>query len=54
MALYFELGQSYENLKDWREALFYYEKVCKQDPSFRNVSDHIARISQGGAALSAS
>jgi tetratricopeptide (TPR) repeat protein len=37
MSLYFELGQAYERLSDPREALYYYEKVLKRDPRFRNV-----------------
>src|SRR5205823_13750324 len=37
LSLYFELGQAYERLGDPREALYYYEKVVKRDPRFRNV-----------------
>lgn len=38
IALYFELGQSYEQLEDLQEALYYYEKVAKKDPHFREVT----------------
>lgn len=44
IALYFELGQAYEKLEDLREALYYYEKVAKKDPRFRDVSAHIERL----------
>ncbi len=38
LALYFELGVTYEALGDAREALYYYEKVSKRDPRFRDVA----------------
>ncbi|MCA9666980.1 MAG: tetratricopeptide repeat protein, partial [Myxococcales bacterium] len=44
IALYFELGQAYEHLDDLREALYYYEKVGKKDPKFRDVATRIERI----------
>ncbi|MCC6748680.1 MAG: tetratricopeptide repeat protein [Deltaproteobacteria bacterium] len=44
IALYFELGQAYENLQDLREALYYYEKVGKKDPRFRDVAGRIQRL----------
>jgi tetratricopeptide (TPR) repeat protein len=46
IALYFELGQSYEHLEDLREALYYYEKVAKKDPTFREVEAKIQTIEQ--------
>ncbi len=39
--LYFEMGSVYEQLDDLGEALFYFKKVYKRDPKFRNV---IARL----------
>ncbi|MFH1131754.1 MAG: tetratricopeptide repeat protein [Pseudomonadota bacterium] len=48
IALYFELGQAYEKLDDLREALYYFEKVGKKDPQFRNVSERIKEIRQTG------
>jgi tetratricopeptide (TPR) repeat protein len=48
LSLYFELGQAYEKLADPREALYYYEKVLKRDPRFRNVEKHIEHIRAGG------
>jgi pilus assembly protein FimV len=44
IALYFELGQAYERLEDLREALYYYEKVEKKDPRFRDVGSRTDRI----------
>jgi tetratricopeptide (TPR) repeat protein len=52
IALYFELGQAYEHLEDYREALYYYEKVAKKDTRFREVGKRIEEIqakSEGGA-----
>jgi tetratricopeptide (TPR) repeat protein len=37
LTLYYELGQSYERLGDAREAIYYYDKVLKRDPSFRDI-----------------
>ncbi|MBK8481625.1 MAG: tetratricopeptide repeat protein [Proteobacteria bacterium] len=42
VALYFELGQSYDQFDDDAEALYYYEKVLKRDPTFREASDRVA------------
>ncbi|MCB9555605.1 MAG: tetratricopeptide repeat protein [Deltaproteobacteria bacterium] len=44
IALYFELGQAYETLSDPREALYYFEKVSKKDPGFRDVEKRIAKL----------
>lgn len=41
LSLYFELGQAYERLSDPREALYYYEKVIKRDPHFRDVQHRV-------------
>jgi tetratricopeptide (TPR) repeat protein len=44
LSLYYELGQAYENLGDPREALYYFEKVVKRDPRFRNVERKLASL----------
>jgi tetratricopeptide (TPR) repeat protein len=44
LSLYFELGASYERLQDWREALYYYEKVAKKDQKFRDVERRIREM----------
>jgi tetratricopeptide (TPR) repeat protein len=44
LSLYFELGASYERLQDYREALYYYEKVAKKDQKFRDVERRIKEM----------
>src|SRR5262249_21483405 len=44
LALYFELGAAYEGLGDEREALYYYEKVLKRDPRFRDIGRRIKNL----------
>lgn len=44
VALYFELGQAYDQLEDQAEALYYYEKVLKRDPAFREASERVASL----------
>lgn len=44
LALYYELGAAYEALGDAREALYYYEKVSKRDPRFRDVDKRVAAV----------
>ncbi len=51
LAVYFELGAAYETLGDAREALYYYEKVQKRDPRFRDVEQRVAVLSGGGDPL---
>ena len=51
ISLYYELGRSHEHLDDPREALYYYDKVAKQDPRFRDVTTRIAEIHQTGIGL---
>ncbi len=43
-SLYYEIGTSYENLGDPREALYYAEMVMKKDPAYRDVRDRVARL----------
>lgn len=44
LGLLFELGAAHELLEDVDEALFYFEKVRRRDPSFREVSARIDRL----------
>ncbi len=46
LGLYFELGRAYEMLGDPKEALYYYQKVAKREPGFRNVGSHIDALSR--------
>jgi len=53
LGLYYELGNAYELLNDAREALYYYQKVQKRDPDFRDVKGKIRALTQprsGGAS----
>src|SRR5213079_2275858 len=50
LSLYFELGQAYERLNDPREALYYYDKVIKRDPRFRNVEQRVEALRSGSNA----
>jgi tetratricopeptide (TPR) repeat protein len=53
LSLYFELGQAYEKLGDPREALYYYDKVQKRDPRFREVERRITRLRGADPGVSA-
>src|SRR5262249_2629788 len=44
LSLYFELGIAYEKLEDWRDALYYLEKVPKKDQKFRDVTRRIEEM----------
>lgn len=46
VALYYELGQIYDQLDDPREALYYFEKVAKKDPNFRDARAQAQRLAQ--------
>ncbi len=54
LGLYFELGRAYELLHDPKEAIYYFEKVRKRDPAFRNVNDRIIALTRPSAPESAS
>lgn len=49
LSLYYELGSAYMSLSDPKEALYYFQKVAKRDPSFRDVGHRIAVIESAGA-----
>jgi tetratricopeptide (TPR) repeat protein len=42
--LYYCLGQTFERLSDRSEALYFYEKVAKKDPKFRDVVEKLASL----------
>jgi tetratricopeptide (TPR) repeat protein len=44
MGLYFELGNAYESVGDLSEAMYFFQKVEKRDPSFRNVHARVQRL----------
>jgi tetratricopeptide (TPR) repeat protein len=45
--LYYELGSAYLVLSDAKEALYYFLKVAKRAPDYRDVRTHIAAIQSG-------
>jgi tetratricopeptide (TPR) repeat protein len=42
--LYYCLGSTFERLSDQSEALYFYEKVAKRDPKFRDIGDKLAHL----------
>ncbi len=42
--VYYEMGNAYELLKDKNEALFYFKKVYKRDPKFRDITARLKKI----------
>jgi len=44
LSLYYELGQAYEKVGDPREALYYYDKVQKRDPKFRDLQRRLRAL----------
>jgi tetratricopeptide (TPR) repeat protein len=42
--LYYCLGSTFERLADQSEALYFYEKVAKRDPKFRDVGDKLLHL----------
>jgi len=42
--VYYEMGRAYELLEDPAEALFYFKKVSKRDPKFRDVTARIKAL----------
>ncbi len=44
LGLYFEMGHAYESVGDLSEALYFFQKVDKRDPSFRNVRQRVLRL----------
>ncbi len=57
--LYYEMGDVYERLQDLKEALFYFKKVYKRNPKFRDVTARLkslikaAGLKKGGERKSA-
>jgi tetratricopeptide (TPR) repeat protein len=42
--LYFQLGNVFYNLGDHSEALYYFERVLKRDPNFRDITRKLADV----------
>ena len=48
--LYFQLGNVFENLGDHSEALYYFERVIKRDPNFRDIGRRLAEVKSRAAS----
>lgn len=48
--LYYQLGNVFYNLGDKSEALYYFERVSKRDPSFRDVQQRLASVKAQASA----
>ena len=44
MQLYFLLGNAFDRLGDASEALYFFEKVARRDPAFRDVNQRIVAL----------
>ena len=53
LGLYYELGTAYEQLDDPKEALYYFQKVAKRAPGFREVEARIKALSEPKPAVAA-
>lgn len=53
LGLYYELGNAYEQLDDPKEALYYFQKVAKRSPGFREVEARIKALSEPKPAVAA-
>lgn len=43
VALRYEIGQAYEHMGRWGEALRFFEKACAMDPGFRDVAQRLGQ-----------
>jgi tetratricopeptide (TPR) repeat protein len=48
--IYFQLGNVFYNLGDSSEALYYFERVIKRDPNFRDIAVRLADIKSRAAS----
>jgi tetratricopeptide (TPR) repeat protein len=44
MSLYYDLGNVYEMKGKNQDALYYFQKIARRDPGYRDVSDRIAQL----------
>jgi tetratricopeptide (TPR) repeat protein len=47
MSLYYDLGTVYEMKRAKKEALYYFQKIARRDPGYRDIADRIAQLSPG-------
>lgn len=50
MSLYYDLGNVYEMKGKNQDALYYFQKIARRDPGYRDVTDRIAQLSPAPAA----
>jgi tetratricopeptide (TPR) repeat protein len=50
--LYYQLGNVFSNLGDRNEALYYFERVCKRNASYRDVQQRLANVRARAGATS--
>ncbi len=50
MSLYYDLGNVYEMKRKNEDALYYFKKIARKDPGFRDVKDRIAALEPEPAA----
>jgi tetratricopeptide (TPR) repeat protein len=48
--LYFQLGNVFYNMGDHSEALYYFERVFKRDPNFRDIQRRLGEVKPRGGA----
>ena len=44
ISLYYDLGSIYEQREDVDEAIYYYQRITRRDPSYRDVSQRLASL----------
>jgi tetratricopeptide (TPR) repeat protein len=49
MNLYYDIGIVYEMKRSTKEALYYFQKIARRDPGYRDVADRIASLTPGTA-----
>jgi tetratricopeptide (TPR) repeat protein len=49
MNLYYDLGTVYEMKGDAQDALYYFQKIARRDPGYRDVADRLGALAPGTA-----
>lgn len=49
MNLYYDLGTVYEMKGDKQDALYYFQKIARRDPGYRDVADRLGALDPGAA-----
>jgi hypothetical protein len=47
MNLYYDIGIVYEMKRATKDALYYFQKIARRDPGYRDVADRIASLTPG-------